>query len=101
MYDFTNWDADYYLGKPIREPGFPREHHEVLALIAPRAFLLIGGDSADGDRSWPFIEAALPVYKLLGAAGRVGLFNHGQGHAFPPVAQERAYAWLEHWLNTD
>lgn len=98
---FSNWDADYYLGKPIRAPGFPREHHEVLALVAPRAFLLIGGDSADGARSWPFIEAALPVYGLLGAGDRVGLFNHGQGHAFPPVAQERAYAWLAHWLNAD
>lgn len=98
---FSNWDADYYLGRPIREPGFPREHHEVLALIAPRAFLLIGGDSADGARSWPFIEAVLPTYGWLGAGDRIGLLNHGQGHAFPPVAQRRAYAWLEHWLSPE
>jgi len=98
---FSNWDADYYLGKPIRAPGFAREHHEVLALIAPRAFLLIGGDSADGARSWRFIETALPIYGLLGAGDRVGLYNHGHGHAFPPAAQERAYAWLEHWLTTE
>ena len=121
---FSNWDADYYLGKPIRDPGFlpqqgpapepgfapkhgsaPKqgpalEHHELLALVAPRAFLLIGGDSADGARSWPFIESVLPIYRLLGAGDKVGLYNHSQGHAFPPEAQERAYTWLTHWLNT-
>jgi len=96
---FCNWRADYYLGPPIREPGFPLENHEVLALIAPRAFLLLGGEASDGDRSWSFIEAVWPLYRLLGAGDRVGLFNHRQGHAFPPAAQARAYTWLEHWLS--
>ena len=41
------------------------------ALAAPRAFLLIGGDSADGDASWPSIEAVRPVWSLLGAADAV------------------------------
>jgi hypothetical protein len=95
---FSNWEAEYYLGKPIREPGFPRENHEVLALVAPRAFLLIGGGSADGARSWPFIEAVLPIYRLLGSPDHVGMVDHGEGHAFPELAQERAYQWLEHFL---
>jgi hypothetical protein len=95
---FSNWEAEYYLGKPIREPGLPRENHEILALIAPRAFVLIGGDSADGARSWPFIEAVLPIYRLLGSPDGVGMVNHGEGHAFPPLAQERAYQWLERFL---
>ena len=31
---FSNWDAPWYLGPRIRQPGFAREHHELLALIA-------------------------------------------------------------------
>jgi hypothetical protein len=64
-------------------------------LIAPRPFLLLGGDSADGDRGWPFIAAALPVYKLYGDTPRVGQFNHKQGHSVPPEAERRIYEWLE------
>lgn len=95
---FSNWEASWYLGETIQEPGFPREHHELLALTAPRPFLLLGGDSADGDRSWPFIEAALGVYELYGETPRIGLFNHHQGHSIPPDAESRLYEWFETWL---
>jgi len=95
---FSNWEAPWYLGADIRQPGVPHENHEVLALVAPRAFLLIGGESADGARSWPFILAARGVYDLLGAGDRIGFLNHGAGHEFPPIAQERAYGWLAHFL---
>jgi dienelactone hydrolase len=91
---FSNWDAPWYLGKgPLG-----REHHELLALIAPRAFLLIGGNSADGARSWPFIESAIEVYRLWGQPCRVGLFNHGQGHTVPPLAEQRVFEWLQTYL---
>ena len=56
-------------------------------MAAPRAFLLIGGDSADGERSWPYVDAALPVWKLTGAPEAVGLFNHRRGHTFAPQAR--------------
>jgi hypothetical protein len=82
------------LDKGIRSDDFAREHHEVLALAAPRAFLLIGGDSADGDRSWPFIEAAMPIYRLYGGTPRLGLYNHKQGHSVPPESERRIYEWL-------
>lgn len=91
---FTNWDAPWYLGDAIRRIGFAREHHELLALIAPRAFLLIGGDSADGDRSWPFVEAVAPVYHLLGVQPLIGLLNHKKGHTVPPEAAQRIYEWF-------
>ncbi|RUL81611.1 dienelactone hydrolase family protein [Tautonia sociabilis] len=91
---YSNWDAPWYHGDAVRRPGFPLDHAQMLALVAPRPFLLIGGDSADGDRSWPYIDVCLPLWRLLGAPGSLGLFNHRQGHAFPPVAQERSYAWL-------
>jgi len=95
---FSNWNAPWYLGKSIESPDFQREHHELLALAAPRPFLLVGGDSADGDRSWPFIAAALPIYKLYGGTPRLGLLNHRAGHAVPPAAEQRIYEWLEAYL---
>jgi dienelactone hydrolase len=95
---YSNWDAPWYLGDAIRRPGFPLDHGQVLALTAPRPFLLIGGDSADGDQSWPYIEAALPVWKLTGAPSAIGLFNHRAGHAFPPIALERSIQWLDWFL---
>ncbi len=92
---FSNWHDPWYLGPQIQKPDFKREHHELLALVAPRAFLLLGGDSADGQRSWPFIQAVLPVYHLYGGPARVGLFNHRKGHSLPPEAEERLYAWFD------
>jgi len=95
---FSNWNAPWYLGPEIDQPSFKREHHELLALVAPRPFLLIGGDSADGTRSWPFIEAALPVYRLYGKPARLGLLNHGKGHSVPPEAEAKIYQWLTTYL---
>jgi hypothetical protein len=95
-----NWDADWYLGKQIKSPDFERDNHEVMALIAPRALLVIGGGKSDGVHSWPYIEACLPVWRLLGAEERLGLLVHDEGHNFPSPGpdRERAYGWLDHWL---
>jgi dienelactone hydrolase len=92
---YSNWDAPWYWGDG---EFFGREHHELLALAAPRAFLLIGGNSADGDRSWPFIEAALPVYRFYGEPCRLGLYNHAKGHTIPQLAEQRTYEWLQTYL---
>lgn len=95
---FSNWHDPWYLGQAIRQPDFTREHHELLALVAPRPFLLVGGDSADGAKSWPFIEAVLPVFAMYGQPARVGLLNHGKGHCVPPEAETRIYDWLLTYL---
>jgi len=101
-FSFTNWDAPWYLGEAIHAPGFPLNHHQLLALIAPRAFLVLAGESgpgaADGDRTWPYLQAALPVYRLFGAPARLGLFNHRQGHTIPPEALKRLIEWLQVYL---
>lgn len=95
---FSNWEAPWYLGPTIREPSFAHEHHELLALAAPRPLLIVGGESADGDRGWPLIEAALPVWELYGRPVRLGQYNHRQGHAVPPQALARMHAWLQTYL---
>jgi dienelactone hydrolase len=95
----TNWDAPWYLGPECREPHFPRDHHELLALAAPRPLLVLGGESgpgaADGDRTWPYVAAAQKVYRLYGEPVRLGLLNHRQGHRLSPDVAEKAFAWLE------
>ncbi|MGI6082451.1 MAG: prolyl oligopeptidase family serine peptidase [Limnochordia bacterium] len=95
---FSNWEAPWYLGPEIREPGFSLDHHQLLALMAPRAFLLVAGEDADGDRSWPYLNSAQEVYSLYGASDRIGMFNHRSGHAPTAEANEAAYSWFDRWL---
>jgi hypothetical protein len=94
---FSNWDAVWYLGGEIRD--FHHEHHELLALCAPRPFLLIGGDSSDGKISVPYIEAVKPVYSLYGKLENIKLYNHGQGHNITPAAEKLTYNWVTGHLN--
>ncbi len=94
----SNWTDAWYLTAKMKEhiPAF--ENHQVLALAAPRPILIVAGDDADGDTSWAFVKAALPVYELLGAGDRIGLYNHHKKHTFPREARQVAYRWLDHWL---
>lgn len=94
----SNWTDPWYLTEAMK-PHIPAmEHHQVLALIAPRPFLVLGGDSADGDASWTFIREVRPIYDLLGASDRIGLHNHKGKHSFPQDARRLAYRWLDYWL---
>ncbi len=101
----TNWHASWYLGEAIRDPEFSLNHHQLLALIAPRPFLVLGGESgpgaADGDRSWPLITAAMPVWRLYGEPVRLGLLNHHEGHTVSAQSFERMAEWLEIYLQQD
>lgn len=94
----TNWEAAWYLGSQVRAPGFKHDHHELLALIAPRAYLWIGGDSADTDAGLDYLNAAKPIFAAQGVPDNVQFFNHRQGHAYPPVARERAEVFLRQYL---
>jgi len=95
---YSNWEAPWYLDSEIKSARL--NHAELLALVAPRAFLLMGGDSADGDISWPYIEATLPVWKLTGQPEAVGNWNHKLGHAFPPEAMRHTLGWFERFLKS-
>lgn len=98
----TNWDAPWYLGPAIRQPDFARNHHELFALIAPRPFLVLGGEkgpgAADGDRSWQVIAPAQDVSRLLKQPVRVGLLNHGKGHSIPADVFEKSVEWLKTYI---
>jgi len=92
-WSFTNWDAPWYFGDQIHVPGFSLACHQVLALLAPRSFLLIGGEF-DGPASWQYIEAARPVYRLYGRETALGFLDHASGHRPPKHAVATAYKWL-------
>jgi len=94
--NFSNWDDPWYLGREIHD--FHHEHHELLALCAPKPFLLIGGDSSDGKISVPYIEAVKPVYSLYGKPENIKLYNHGQGHNITPEAEKLTYEWMTGYL---
>ncbi len=92
-WDFTNWDADWYFGKQIYREGFKSANHQLLAMIAPRPFLLIGGQY-DGPASWQYINEAKKVYSLYKKDDIVGFFDHATGHRPPEYAVDMAYRWL-------
>ncbi len=95
---FSNWDAPWYLGPQVKASGFEHDHDELLALIAPRPFLLIGGNSADGEKSRPYVERARAIYALYGAGQALQLINHGRGHSLPPEARCAIVSFLDRWL---
>jgi predicted esterase len=90
---FTNWDAPWYLGSQISQPGFTLAHHQLLALFAPRPFLLFGGE-ADRPATWQYLEEARKVYALYGCPNAIGFFNHASGHRPTEEALHIAYGWL-------
>lgn len=94
----SNWDAEWYLGPDVKKPEFPRSHRELVAVIAPRPFLLLGGDASDGEASRPYIDTATEVYRLYGSEKKIELFNHRKGHTLPPEAERRIYDWFEKFL---
>jgi hypothetical protein len=95
---FSNYEDYWYLGERIQKLPPGADHHELLALVAPRPFLLIGGQSADKDESWHYINAARSVYRLLGSPDNIGYVNHRSGHTPTPESVRLAMEWLQHYL---
>jgi dienelactone hydrolase len=124
----TNWYAPWYLDwlRPYpdiptpdhtvlsmlnsdpKRPGFEHDHHEVLALAAPRPFLLIGGraDSeanggdSDDRQSWGYINRAKEVYRLLGVPENIQFVQTPDGHhATGPNIDPAWQTFFERWLN--
>ena len=85
---FSNYEDFWYLGRAIEQLPPAADHHDLVARIAPRPFLLIAGESADGDKSWPFL-AAFP---------HAGIINHRTGHSPTEASIQRAMEWLERTL---
>jgi dienelactone hydrolase len=94
----SNWDAPWYLGDAIPPEGSGVDHDQLLALVAPRAFLLVGGGDSDSETSRHFIESARNVYREFGREDALEFLLHAAGHDFPDAMRERAFAWLDRHL---
>jgi dienelactone hydrolase len=97
-FHMSNYDDFWYLGDAIHHLPKGADQHELLALIAPRPFLLIGGDEYDKAESWHYVNAARAVYQRLGKPENIGYFNHHTGHTPTPEAVSLAMRWLDHFL---
>jgi len=94
---FSNYDDYWYFGAFIDSLDQKTDQHELLGLIAPRPFLLIGGDTYDTAESWYYINAAREVYRLFQVPDHIGYFNHHSGHAPTPEAVRMAINWFRHF----
>lgn len=104
--DLTGWSHDGYMPRIRtvfeRKPEkMPFEFTEVVAALAPRAFLAsapIKDSNFDVDGVKECIAAAKPVYGLLGAGDKLSANYPDCGHDFPPEVRKVAYDWLDRWL---
>lgn len=97
-FKMSNYDDYWYLGEKMSRLPAGTDQHELIALVAPRPFLLIGGDKYDGAESWHYINAARAVYAAYGKPENTGLFNHHTGHKPTEEAVRMAFDWLDHFL---
>ena len=70
--------------------------HELHALMAPRPFLVSGGEE-DPPKRWQALNHAVAVNKLLGYSDRVIMTNRPT-HDPNPESNEQIYAFFEHFL---
>lgn len=123
----TNWFAPWYLdwlrpypaiptsdktvlsmlNPDTSRPGFEHDHHELMALTAPRAFMLIGGrgdcEDCGGDsddlQSWGYFNRAREVYRLVGVPERIQFVLTTDGHKANGPAIDPAWrGFFERWL---
>lgn len=92
----TNWNDTWYWGRRL---PFLRasnmEHSQLLAIAAPKPFLLIAG-LYDNDGTNAFFAAAKPYYG--DSFGNLQLINHATGHRPPMEASVAACDFLQNYL---
>ncbi|MFA6335840.1 MAG: carbohydrate binding domain-containing protein [Bacteroidales bacterium] len=89
-----------------RVAHLPHDHHELIAMIAPRAVLVLGNSTIDwlADPSgYVSCMAAREVWKKFGVEDRMGWdFTGGHDHCAAPASQiEAADAFIKRFLYSD
>jgi dienelactone hydrolase len=103
--DISGWTGPRYM--PRIKTQFPTpdkmpfDFQDVVAAIAPRAFLAIAPErdsnfAVAGVRE--VIDAAAPVYSLFGKTERLKALYPDCEHEWPKPMREEAYKWLDRWL---
>ena len=99
------WTQDRYMPLLAAYAGrlqdIPFDFHEMIAALAPRAFLALS-PKRDANFKWESVErvlaAARPVYQLHGVPERIAVEHPDCEHDFPFEMRQKAYAWLERFL---
>lgn len=101
-----NWARDrwYIYFKHIR-PGIikgklpPIDFHEIMALVAPRAFMDISalndGDGSTQRQRLLMLMRVMDVYELEKAPQNFGFYVHGRGHSVAHESRQLIYGWLD------
>lgn len=79
----------------------PFDFTEVLAAIAPRPVFInapLHDDNFEVSGVKDCVQAATPVYRLLGAVEALVAVYPDAEHDFPPEVRRQAYAWLDRQL---
>ena len=111
-----NYQEPWYLGLDAnitRKPGLVREGsprtgayktliegghdlHELHCLMAPRPFLVSGGEE-DPPSRWAVLNHAVRVNEILGKTDRVAMTNRSS-HTPTKESNEQIYKFFEYWL---
>ncbi|MEL6104712.1 MAG: dienelactone hydrolase family protein [Planctomycetota bacterium] len=104
-----SWSRDrwYVYFKPIREALLKKEmppidFHEIMALIAPRAFLDVSGLN-DGygptqRQRLLMLMKVMEVYELESAPQNFGFYAHGRGHSVAHESRQLIYGFMDSHL---
>lgn len=92
-----------------KRPGFERNHHELMAMCAPRALMVIGCSTdqqvathSDDRQSIGYVNRAREVYQLLGLAERFQYVALDGGHrATGPHIDAAWQGFFQRWLKDD
>ncbi len=96
--EYIQHNFAFYIPKLMR---YGIETWHLIALIAPRPFLIISGEK---DPIFPIYgvkeayEKSLLVYRLLNAEDKLSLYIWNGGHESPSHVREIAYKWFDKWL---
>lgn len=108
----TGWSRDrwYVYFKPIRAGLLegkmpPIDFHEIIALIAPRAFLDLSGLN-DGHPPTQrqrvlMLMKIMEIYELEEAPQNFGFYVHGRGHSVAHESRELMYGWMDTHLKPE
>jgi dienelactone hydrolase len=101
--DLTTWGSKAYMPRVGNVYGadparMPWNFTDVVAALAPRAFFAnapLHDDNFEVSGVRDCIQAAMPVYEMLGAGDRIVAVYPDAGHDFPEYVRKAAYAFID------
>lgn len=102
----AGWSHDGYMPRikavyELKPEKMPFDFPEIVAALTPRAFLAsapLRDHNFDVEGARDCVQAARPVYELLGAGEKLKGYYPECDHNFPDEVRATAYGWLDRWL---